>query len=67
MNNAGPAIASLIVPGLGQACQGRKWTAFFAFLFGVAFWVGTLGLFGWVWNVLAAFDAAAYRPKEPAR
>lgn len=24
MNNAGHAICSLICPGLGQACQGRK-------------------------------------------
>jgi hypothetical protein len=59
MSNAGPAIASLIVPGLGQACQGRKVSAICHFLLALFLW-GVL--LGWIVNLCSAFGAAAWRP-----
>lgn len=64
MNNAGPAICSLICPGLGQACQGRKLDGACHFFMACVVWVGTLGLLGWVVNLCSAFGAASWRPPE---
>lgn len=61
--SAGPAIASLFIPGLGQACQGRKLAAFMHFVIAMLLWVGTLGVLGWAVNVCSAFGAASWRPK----
>lgn len=61
------AIASLIIPGLGQACQGRPFTALCHFLIGLVVWVGSFGLLGWVVNLCSAFGAAAWDGKERAR
>jgi len=56
------AIASFIIPGLGQLAQGRLFSAFFIFLLSGAIWVVTLGTLGWIGHVVAALHAAMYTP-----
>ena len=58
------AIASLLVPGLGQACQGRIFAAFVHFTIAMIVWIGTLGTLGWIVNLCSAFGAASWRPKQ---
>jgi len=62
---AGPAIASLLIPGLGQACQGRKLAALVHFALAVLAWGATCGTAGWVVNLCSAFGAAAWRARPP--
>lgn len=57
---AGPAIASLFVPGLGQCAQGRTLTGACHFVIACIVWVGTLGTLGWIVNLCSAFGAATY-------
>ena len=58
------ALLSLLIPGLGQVAQRRVLTGFCWFAASAVAWIATLGTLGWVVNVLAAFDAALYHPKE---
>ena len=55
------ALASLIMPGLGQLAQGRIISALL--LFGVSgiLWVFSFGLLGWLGHVIACLDAALWR------
>jgi len=55
------AVASLIVPGLGQLAQGRIFSALLVLLFAVVLWTVTFGLLGWLGHILAALDAALWR------
>ena len=55
------AIASLLVPGLGQLAQGRIFSAFLMLIFSGILWVVTFGLLGWLGHILAALDAALWR------
>lgn len=57
------ALASFVIPGLGQLAQGRPFSALAIFLLAALGW---LVLLGWFFHLLAALDAAMYRPK-PAR
>lgn len=63
-SNAGPAIASLLLPGLGQMVQGRVVAAAFWFVASGVIWFLTMavGLFGLgtVANVFSAIDAARW-------
>jgi TM2 domain-containing membrane protein YozV len=63
--NVVAAIASLIIPGLGQLAQGRIFSALLQFLFATLLWIVTFGLLGWLGHILAALDAALWR--GPAR
>ena len=63
-------VVSLFLPGLGQLLTGKPGRAVYFGLCALFMWTVTLGLFGWVINVLAALDAW-YRalpeaPEEPA-
>ena len=60
--NAGAAIASLLLPGLGQLSQGRPFNAALAFGLATALWLLTFGLLGWLGHVIAALDAAMWKP-----
>jgi TM2 domain-containing membrane protein YozV len=55
------ALASLVIPGLGQLAQGRIISALL--LFGVSglLWVLSFGLLGWLGHVIACLDAALWR------
>jgi TM2 domain-containing membrane protein YozV len=55
------ALASLIIPGLGQLAQGRILSAVLQFIFSGVLWVISFGLLGWIGHILAAVDAALWR------
>ena len=55
------AIASFLIPGLGQLAQGRLFAALFMFLLAGAIWLVTLGTLGWIGHVVAALHAAVYK------
>lgn len=55
------AICSFFLPGLGQLVQGRLLAALVMFVLSVVLWVITLGLFGWVMNIVACVEAAVWR------
>lgn len=50
-------VLSLFLPGLGQLLTGKPGRAVYFGLLALFMWSVTLGLFGWVINVLAALDA----------
>jgi len=53
------ALASFFIPGLGQLIQGRPFAAMFFFIGHLLLWLIFLG---WVFNLLAALNAAWYQP-----
>jgi TM2 domain-containing membrane protein YozV len=55
------AICSFFIPGLGQLVQGRILAALLMFILGVVVWVITLGLLGWIVNIVACVEAALWR------
>jgi TM2 domain-containing membrane protein YozV len=55
------ALASLIVPGLGQLAQGRIFSALLLAIVSAIVWVLSFGLLGWVGHILASLDAALWR------
>jgi TM2 domain-containing membrane protein YozV len=55
------ALASLIIPGLGQLAQGRILSAVLQFIFSGVLWIISFGLLGWIGHILAAVDAALWR------
>jgi TM2 domain-containing membrane protein YozV len=57
------AVCSFFIPGLGQLVQGRMIAALLHFLIGVAVWVVTFGMFGWVVNLFSTVEAALWKPK----
>lgn len=60
-STAGEAIASLLLPGLGQVCQRRYGAALLWVVLTLGAWTVCLG---WVMHVLAAVDAALWRVKD---
>ncbi len=52
------ALASFIVPGLGQLLQGRVLAAAFYFLLSAVLWVVFLG---WLVHIVACLDAANWK------
>jgi TM2 domain-containing membrane protein YozV len=58
--NVVAAIASFIIPGLGQLAQGRLFAAIFMFVLSGAIWLISFGTLGWVGHVIAALHAATY-------
>lgn len=61
MTNAPAAIASLICPGLGQACQGRMLTGMVHFFATTMLWVFSFGTLGWLGHIMSAFGAAGWK------
>ena len=55
------AIASLVIPGLGQLAQGRILSALLQLVASGIVWVLSFGLLGWLGHLLAALDAALWR------
>lgn len=53
------ALASFFIPGLGQLIQGRPFIALFFFVGHLLLWLIFLG---WTVNLVAALDAAWYKP-----
>ena len=61
------ALASLVVPGLGQLAQGRIFSALLQLVISGVLWVLSFGLLGWLGHILAALDAAFWRDHTGAR
>lgn len=59
------ALASLVIPGLGQLAQGRIFSALLQLAASGILWVLSFGLLGWLGHLLAALDAALW--KGPVR
>jgi TM2 domain-containing membrane protein YozV len=54
------ALASLVIPGLGQLLQGRLLMAAFQFILAVALW---FFLLGWIIHLWSIVDAAQFKAK----
>jgi hypothetical protein len=62
------ALASLVLPGLGQLAQGRILSALLQLVFSGVLWLISFGWLGWLGHLLAALDAALWRgPGETYR
>ncbi len=62
------ALASLVLPGLGQLAQGRVLSALLQLVFSGVLWLISFGWLGWLGHILAALDAALWRgPGETYR
>jgi hypothetical protein len=55
------AVASLVLPGLGQLAQGRVLSALLQLVFSGVLWLISFGWLGWLGHILAALDAALWR------
>ena len=55
------ALASLIIPGLGQLLQGRLLIAIIHFVLATVLW---FFLLGWIIHLWSILDAARFKPKE---
>ncbi len=60
-SNVVAAIASFLLPGLGQLAQGRIAHAAMYFFLAIGLWIVFLG---WIMNLVSAFDAAVYDEKR---
>jgi TM2 domain-containing membrane protein YozV len=59
--NVMAALASLLVPGLGQLAQGRMFSALLQFILSGILWILSFGLLGWVGHLVACLDVALWR------
>ncbi len=59
--NVVAAIASFIIPGLGQLAQGRLFAAVFMFVLSGIIWLVSFGTLGWIGHIIAALHAAVYK------
>ncbi|WP_114239520.1 hypothetical protein [Dyella sp. C9] len=55
------AIASLLIPGLGQLLQRRPWIALVMIVLAVILWIIRMG---WVIHLWSCLDAAIYRRRD---
>ena len=55
------ALASVVIPGLGQLLQGRVLAAIVFFVLAGVIHVITFGLLGWAIPVVACLEAAAWK------
>ena len=51
------AVLSLLIPGAGQIYNGDFLRGIFWLIITPGFWIGTAGLFGWPFHIIAAFTA----------
>ena len=61
------AILSLIIPGAGQIYNGTFWRGVFWLIITPGFWIGTAGLLGWPFHLVAAYTAYNNAKKQPLR
>jgi TM2 domain-containing membrane protein YozV len=60
-------ILSLLIPGLGQIYNGRIVIGLIWLVLTGATWIGSVGLFGWVVHLIAAWCAYSYAKDHPVR
>lgn len=58
------ALASFIIPGLGQLLQGRLLAAFLFFIGSGFVWLVSFGTMGWLIHIWACVDAAVWHPNS---
>ena len=51
------AVLSLIIPGVGQIYNGDFLRGVFWLIVTPGLWIGTGGVFGWIFHVIAAYTA----------
>jgi len=61
------AVLSLLIPGLGQIYNGRIIIGIIWLLVTGVSWVGSIGFFGWVIHLIAAWCAYSYAKDNPFR
>ncbi len=61
------AILSLIVPGAGQIYNGNFLRGIFWLIVTPGFWIGTAGLLGWPFHIIAAITAYNVARRNPYR
>jgi len=66
MRNPGTAaVLSALVPGIGQIYNGTFWRGLFWLIITPGLWLGTGGIFGWIFHIIAAITAYNYAHKHP--
>lgn len=60
-------LLSLLVPGVGQIYNGTWVRGIFWLIVTPGLWLGTGGLLGWVFHLIAAYTAHRYAQKHPHR
>lgn len=63
-SNTISAIASFLIPGLGQLAQGRLIAGFIMFIGAALLW---LVMLGWIIHIAAALDAASFKRAASVR
>lgn len=61
------AVLSAIIPGVGQLYNGRILRGILWLIITPGLWIGTGGLFGWVFHVISAYTAYKYARDHPVR
>ena len=56
------AVLSALIPGIGQFYNGDFWRGIFWLIVTPGLWIGSGGLLGWIFHVIAAITA--YRRAE---
>ncbi|MDA0293139.1 MAG: hypothetical protein O3A75_08080 [Verrucomicrobia bacterium] len=57
------ALASLLVPGLGQLVQGRFFSALLFFAGAGVLWSISFGTLGWIMHLWSSLNAALWKPR----
>ncbi len=58
MTHAGTAaVLSVIVPGVGQIYNGDYLRGIFWLIVTPGFWIGTGGMFGWIFHLISSYTA----------
>lgn len=57
------ALASLVIPGLGQLVQGRFLAAVLFFVGAGLLWLITFGTLGWIVHLWSCLNAALWKPR----
>lgn len=60
-------LLSLLVPGVGQIYNGRIIIGIIWLILTGISWIGTVGFFGWVVHIIAAWCAYSYAKEHPLR
>lgn len=60
------AVLSLLVPGVGQAYNGKFWRGIFWLLVTPGLWIGSGGTLGWICHLVSAYTAYSWAEKHPS-
>ena len=60
-------ILSLLIPGIGQIYNGRIIIGIIWLVLTGVSWIGSVGVFGWVVHLIAAWCAYSYAKENPIR